>query len=57
MKKTCLNCDTELNGELLEGFEVHTCPNCNRKYAFGIENYGALMRFYNEKRQHQSLTN
>lgn len=55
MKKTCLNCDTELTNELLEGFEVHTCPNCNRKYAFGIENYGALMRFYNEKRQHQKL--
>lgn len=56
MKRTCLNCDTELMNELLEGFEAYTCPNCHRKYIFGIETNARYMQTMNE-RKHQLLTN
>jgi Zn-finger nucleic acid-binding protein len=48
MKKTCLQCDTELTNELLEGFEVHSCPNCQERFCFGIDNHARLLQHFND---------
>lgn len=56
MKKSCMQCDT-----LLEQHEQHKaiyqCPNCSRKFVFGIENYSKHLveQFNAGERKHRAI--
>jgi Zn-finger nucleic acid-binding protein len=53
--RTCPQCDTTLTEEQAQGFTIHVCSNCHRRFIFGIETNARYMQMMNE-REHQKLT-